>query len=296
MKSISPQDIPVSELHSYLLGAVIPRPIAFASTIDREGNVNLSPFSFFNAFGANPPTLVFSPARRGRDNTTKHTLENVLEIPEVVINLGNMDLVEQMSLASADFPKGVNEFLKAGLTEVQSEMVKPPRVGEAPVAFECKVNDVIPLGNQGASGNLVICEVLLMHIQEDILDEKEKIDPYKFKAVARLGGNYYCYINPQSIFTLPKPIKIGIGFDQLPEKLRKSTILTGNNLARLAGVDMIPTQEYINQVKESEEVQELFKRFANDPESLEDHLHIMAQEELEEGHVEKAWAVLLSHR
>ncbi len=215
-------------MHTYLQGAVVPRPIAFASTIDKGGHVNLSPFSFFNIFSSNPPVLVFSPSRRGRDNTVKHTYENIKEVPEVVINIVSYSMVEQASLTSCEFPKGVNEFVKAGFTEVKSEFIKPPRVGESPVSFECKVNQVIDLGTAGGAGSLVVCEVLLMHIKEEVLDEQARIDPFRLDAVARMGGDYYVRANGEAVFTVPKPSQnIGIGFDQLPEKIRKSTVLTG---------------------------------------------------------------------
>lgn len=273
MVTINPKEIPVGKMHSYLLGAVAPRPIAFASTIDKEGNVNLSPFSFFNCFGANPPILVFSPARRGRDNTTKHSYENVLEVPEVVINIVNYGMVQQASLASTEYPKGVNEFVKAGFTEVASTMVKPPRVGESPVAFECKVLQVIKTGEQGAAGNLVICEVVLVHIKEDVLDGEGKIDPFKLDAVARMGGDWYCRANGDALFKVPKPLeKIGIGVDQLPENIRNSKILTGNDLGMLANVERIPNGAI---------------HFNSDAAS-----HTQAQEFLLQGMIEEAWNVL----
>lgn len=238
---IDPKEIPVPKMHSYLLGAVVPRPIALASTISAAGEVNLSPFSFFNCFSANPPIVVFSPARRGRDNTTKHTYENVKEVPEVVIHVVNYAMVEQASLASCEYPRGVNEFTKAGLTEVKSEKVRPPRVGESPVALECKVNQVIELGSGGAAGNLVICEVLLMHIKNDVLDAQGRIDPCQLDAVARMGQDYYCRASGDAIFSVPKPNeKIGIGIDQLPAYLRKSKVFSANELARLANVEKIP--------------------------------------------------------
>ncbi len=228
-------------MHGYLLGAVSPRPIAFASTIDKEGNVNLSPFSFFNCFGANPPILVFSPAKKGKDNTTKHTYENVLEVPEVVINMVNYDMVQQMSLASTEYPKGVNEFIKAGLTPITSSMVKPPRVGESPVSFECKVLQVLPMGTEGGAGNLVICEVVLVHIKDEVLDSEGRIDSHKIDTVARMGGDWYCRANGEALFKVPKPLdKISIGIDQLPDSIRLSSVLTGNDLALLASVEKMP--------------------------------------------------------
>jgi len=240
MLSISPKDISTAQLHGYLLGAVSPRPICFASTIDVHGNVNLSPYSFFNVFSAKPPIMVFSPARRVRDNTVKHTLENVLETKEVVINVVSYAMVQQMSLSSTEYPKGVNEFIKAGFTEIPSELVKPPRVAEAPVQFECKVKDVIALGNEGGAGNLIIAEVVKVHINETILDAEGKIDPFKIDTVARMGGNWYSRAK-EGIFEVPKPLQtMGIGVDALPESIRNSTILTGNDLGMLANVEALP--------------------------------------------------------
>tara|TARA_B100000795_G_scaffold92606_1_gene67703 strand:+ start:2901 stop:3728 length:828 start_codon:yes stop_codon:yes gene_type:complete len=240
MKTIDPKAVSTGQLHGYMLGAVTPRPIAFASTIDAEGNINLSPFSFFNVFSANPPIMIFSPARRGRDNTTKHTYENVLQVKEVVINIVNYDIVQQMSLSSTEYAQGVNEFEKAGLTPLASQTITPPRVAESPVQFECKVNEVISLGTQGGAGNLVICEVLKMHIDEAILDADGKIDPVKLDAVSRMGGNWYGRAK-EGMFEVPKPLStLGIGFDQLPKAVSTSKFLTGNDLAILANVEVLP--------------------------------------------------------
>jgi flavin reductase (DIM6/NTAB) family NADH-FMN oxidoreductase RutF len=294
MKTIYPKDISVPELQAILQGAVAPRPIAFASTIDKEGNVNLSPFSFFNLFSANPPILIFSPSRRVRDNTTKHTLDNVLEVPEVVIHMVGFDLVEQMSLASTEYPKGVNEFEKAGLTAVSSDLVSPPRVKEAPVAFECTVNEVKSLGEGGGAGNLVICEVIKIHVDERILDQNGVIDPYKLDPVARLGGNWYSKITSDSLFQIPKPLTtLGIGVDQIPEKIRNSPVLTGNNLGRLGNVEHLPTEAELEEFSTTAEILEMRKRFKNDSESWLDHLHRWAKEELEAGEVNQAWKILL---
>lgn len=280
---IDPKEIPVAKMHSYLLGAVAPRPIAFASTIDKNGNVNLSPFSFFNCFGANPPILIFSPARRGRDNTTKHSYENVLEVPEVVINIVSYAMVQQMSLASTEYPKGVNEFIKAGFTELKSEKVKPPRVAESPASFECKVLQVIPTGDQGAAGNLIICEVLLAHVKDEVLDADGRIDPYKMDAVARMGGDYYCRAQGDAIFKVPKPLeRIGVGIDQLPEAIRHSKILTGNDLGMLANVEQIPTA--------SGDVSVEMKSALNAGEAA---VHVLAHQYLERGQVEDAWNLLV---
>jgi flavin reductase (DIM6/NTAB) family NADH-FMN oxidoreductase RutF len=290
MLTINPKEIPSGKMHAYLLGAVTPRPIAFASTIDADGNVNLSPFSFFNCFGSNPPLLIFSPARRGRDNTTKHTFENVNEVPEVVIHIVKYDMVQQMSLSSTEYAKGINEFIKAGFTEAPSVMVKPPRVVEAPVSFECKVIQIIPTGNQGGAGNLVICEVLCMHIDETILDDEGRIDPFKLDAVARLGGDYYCRVQGDSIFKVPKPLeKIGIGVDQLPERIRLSKVLTGNDLGLLANVERIPDASTSNLLDKDDDVKIAISKG-------EAGLHQLAHEYLEKGNLEQAWQVLLMNR
>lgn len=294
MKTIQPKDLSTPELQALLQGAVAPRPIAFVSSINGAGAVNLSPFSFFNLFSANPPILVFSPSRRVRDKSTKHTLENVLEVPEVVIHVVGHSLVEQMSLASTEYGKGVNEFVKAGLTEVPSNLVSPPRVKEAPLAFECRVNQVISLGEEGGAGNLVICEVLQIHLDERILDASGAIAPLKLDPVARLGGNWYTKITPESLFQIPKPLTtLGIGVDQIPEEIRLSSVLTGNNLGRLGNVEQLPNSEEVAAFGQTPEMLELKKRFQRDPESWIDHLHCWAQQELESGEVELAWKILL---
>jgi flavin reductase (DIM6/NTAB) family NADH-FMN oxidoreductase RutF len=289
MLSILPQEVSTGKLHGYLLSAVSPRPIAFASTVDDLGNVNLSPFSFFNVFSANPPILVFSPARRVRDNTTKHTLENILITKEVVINIVNYDMVQQMSLSSTEYPAGVNEFLKSGLTEVASDIVKPPRVQEAPVQFECKVNDVIALGNQGGAGNLIIAEVVKLHIKETILDADGKIDANKIDAVARMGGNWYNR-SREGMFEVIKPIKTrGIGADGLPISIKNSTILTGNELGILGNSERIPTmdevKEYISlKVEKSFDIQT----------STKENIHKQAQDMLQKGTILDAFKLLLA--
>ena len=287
MITVDPKEIPSSTLHAYLLGAVTPRPIAFASTIDKDGQVNLSPFSFFNCFGYNPPLLIFSPARRGRDNTTKHTYENILEVQEVVINVVNYAMVQQMSLASTEYPKGVNEFVKAGFTEVPSTMVSPPRVKEAPIAMECNVLQVVPTGMEGGAGNLIICEVVLMHINEAVLDAEGKIDPFKVDAVARLGGDWYCRVQGDSIFKVPKPLdKLGIGVDGIPEAIRYSKILSGNDLGMLANVEHIPAVTADRFFISQPHVQQAL-------EQGEDAVHLLAHILLSEGKTEEAWQVLL---
>jgi flavin reductase (DIM6/NTAB) family NADH-FMN oxidoreductase RutF len=284
---IDPQEVPMSRMHALLLGSVIPRPIAFASTVDRDGNVNLSPFSYFNCFGANPPVLIFSPARRGRDNTTKHTYENILEVPEVVIHIVNYPIVQQMSLASSEYPRGVNEFVKAGFTAVPSLKVTPPRVKEAPVAFECKVMQVIPTGEKGGAGNLVICHVIMMHVKEEVLDDSGRIDPFKLDAVARLGGELYCRVHGDAIFRIPRPLeKIGIGVDQLPTHIRRSKVLTGNDLGLLASVEELPQPKGF--IDDAEKL--AFKEaLASGTEAV----HLLAHSYLEQGKCEQAWNVLL---
>ncbi|MEP1032871.1 flavin reductase family protein [Ekhidna sp.] len=293
--TIDPKDIPVPQLHGHLLGAVAPRPIAFASTIDKEGNVNLSPFSFFNVFSANPPVMIFSPARRGRDNTTKHTLENVKEHAEVVVNVVSYDMVQQMSLSSTEYEKGVNEFVKAGFTEVKSELVKPPRVKEAPVSFECKVIEVKSLGEQGGAGQLVICEVLLMHIADHVLDENGRINPNKIDLVARMGGNWYSRANGDAIFEVTKPLTtMGIGVDQIPDRIRTSTVLTGNHLGQLGNVEALPTEEEVKDFENEPEVRSILDSF-DDDENIHLELHKLAADLLNEGEVDTAWKVLMMH-
>jgi len=290
---VDPKSTSVSEFHGYLLGSVAPRPIGFASTVDQRGRVNLSPFSFFNAFSANPPILIFSPALRVRNKTPKHSLENVLEHPEVVINIVNYAMVQQMSLSSTEYDKGVNEFIKSGFTQVPSQMVKPPRVGEAPVAFECKVKNVIPLGEEGGAGNLVISEIVLAHIKDEILDGSGKIDPAKLDPVARLGGDWYTRVKDQ-LFMVPKPQrKKGIGVDKIPSKIRKSNIFDGNDQGILGNVETLPSDSEVKEFEDSAEVQEVLMRFKNDPESLEDQLFLKAKEFISAGEVDKAWKILL---
>ncbi len=288
MLTINPKEIPQPKFHSYLLGAITPRPIAFASTIDKKGNVNLSPFSFFNCFGSNPPILIFSPSRRSRDNSTKHTYENLLEVPEVVINTVNYSMVQQTSLASTEYPKSVNEFIKAGFTPVPSQLIKPPRVGESPVSMECRVLQIMPTGEKGGAGNLVICEVLLLHIKEEILDEAGRIDPWKMDAVARLGADYYCRVQGDSIFNVPKPLdKTGIGIDQIPEHIRNSRILTGNDLGLLANVEKLPDQQAIEEFTNNQEIKLVLEKGV-------DAVHSSAQQLLKNGKTEEAWKMLLA--
>lgn len=284
MLTLKTSELTPAQIQAYLQYAIAPRPIAFVSTIDSGGNVNLSPFSFFNLVSSNPPVCVFSPARRVRDNTTKHTLDNVSEIKECVINIVNYEIVQQTSLASTEYPKGINEFTKSGLTELKSELVKPPRVKESPVQLECKVRDVISLGENPGAGNLVIAEVLLIHINEDVLDEAKKIDQVKMDLVARLGGDWYCRVNPENLFKIAKPLTtLGIGVDALPDHIRRSTILTGNNLGQLGNVEKIPLL--------NEEERLLIKTQTANL-SLE-QIHIKAKKMLEEGRVEEAWKWLL---
>jgi flavin reductase (DIM6/NTAB) family NADH-FMN oxidoreductase RutF len=244
---LDPQQTEHQRIHKLLLGSIAPRPIAFASTIDAEGNPNLSPFSFFNAFGVNPTTLIFSPSRRGRDNTTKHTFENLKVVPEVVINMVNFKMVQQMSLASTEYPKGVNEFIKAGLTAVASERIRPFRVKESPVHFECKVRQIIETGDGPGAGNLIICEILLMHIADAILDDNELIDPDKIDLVGRMGSDYYVRASGAAKFIVPKPLStLGIGIDSLPDKIRLSPYLTGNELGIMGNQESLPLPEEVD--------------------------------------------------
>jgi hypothetical protein len=280
-----------AQTQSYLQHAIAPRPICFASTIDKEGNVNLSPFSFFNMFSANPPIVVFSPAKRVRDNTIKHTLENVMEVPEVVINMVDYDMVHQMSLSSCEYPKGTNEFLKAGFTEQQATVVKPPMVKESKIKFECKVNQVIPLGTEGGAGNLVIAEIIVMHLEESILNAEHKIDNTKIELLGRLGDHWYTRTNAASMFEVEKPnIKLGIGFDQLPETIRNSKILNGNDLGKLANVNELPV---INPAFHDDKLKNIIQYYSINPEDMERELHTYAKELLQQNKVEEAWQILL---
>ncbi|PCH68796.1 MAG: flavin reductase [Bacteroidetes bacterium] len=283
MLTVNPKEEKTANLHAHILGAVGPRPIALASTLDSKGNPNLSPFSFFNAFSAKPPILVFSPARRVRDNTTKHTLENAQETNEVVINVVTYDMVQQTSLSSTEYPKEINEFTKAGFTQIDSELVKPFRVKESPVHFECKVNEIIALGDEGGAGNLIVCEILLIHINENILNEQQKIDPHKIDLVSRMGGNWYCRANG-NLFEVEKPIStLGIGIDQIPDHIRNSSVLTGNDLGQLGNIEQLPTEDEV-------------AAFQNDPllNNIEkEQLHQLAKDLLAKGNVEDAWKVLL---
>jgi len=293
MLTIKVSDLSPVQLQNYLQYAIAPRPICFASTVDKGGNINLSPFSFFNMFSTNPPVCVFSPARRVRDNTTKHTLENLKEVPECVINIVNYDMVQQVSLASVEYGKGVNEFIKSGLTMLPSEMVKPPRVAESPVQFECVINDIISLGDGAGAGNLIIAEIKLMHINEAVLDDEGKIDQQKMDLVARLGGDWYCRVTPDNLFQVAKPNKnIGIGVDALPYAIRNSKILTGNNLGQLGNVEALPTDAEIAAYAQS--IKELLNVTIGDSQTREMQLHLKSKELLDEDRVEEAWMVLLA--
>ena len=294
MISFTPKELTVAKMHHYLLGAIGPRPIAFASTIDGNGQANLAPFSFFNVFSANPPILIFSPARSGRTNTTKDTYNNVKAHPEVVINVVNFDIVEQMSLASSPYPAGESEFVKSGLTPIPSDLVKPFRVKESPIQFECKVNQVVELGTEGGAGNLIICEVVKFHIDESYLDENQLIDQQKIDLVARMGGNWYCRANEHALFELEKPITTcGVGYDQLPQDFLQSDVLSKNLLARLAGIEEIPDETDVNEYKLME-LSDLFLSLDDQPKELELALHKRAKLLLEQNNLKDAWLTLLS--
>jgi flavin reductase (DIM6/NTAB) family NADH-FMN oxidoreductase RutF len=295
MLTIKVSDLKTAELQNYLQYAIAPRPICFVSTIDKEGNVNLSPFSFFNMFSTNPPICIFSPARRVRDNTTKHSLENVLEVAECVINIVNYDMVQQTSLSSVEYPKGINEFIKAGFTQLASEMVKPPRVAESPVQMECIVKEVISLGNEAGAGNLVLAEIKLIHIQDDILDVSGKIDQEKIDLVARLGGDWYCRVTSDNLFKVEKPVRtLGIGVDSIPSTIRNSQIITGNNLGQLGNVENLPSDKEIEEFQFDPELRQILNATIGDSFTRERELHQYAKALLEKGNVTDAWKVLLS--
>ncbi len=294
MLTLKTSDLTTPELHNYLQYAIAPRPICFASTVDKDGNVNLSPFSFFNLFSTNPPVCVFSASRRVRGNTTKHTLENILEVPECVINIVTYDMVQQTSLASVEYPKGVNEFVKAGFTPIASNMVKPPRVAESPVQLECVVNEVKPLGDGPGAGNLILAEIKLIHINEAILDASGTIDQQKLELVARLGGDWYCRVTKDNLFKVAKPVRtIGIGVDSIPHAIRNSNVLTGNNLGQLGNVEALPGDNEIEEYCQCDEIKDLLDATIGDCQTRELQLHIKAKQLLDEGRVVEAWKVLL---
>ena len=272
MKTIDPKEIAAPQLQMLMQTAVAPRPIALASTVDKEGNPNLSPFSFFNMFSTVPPILIFSPSRRVRDNTTKHTLDNVLEVPEVVIGVVNYAMVQQVSLASTEYENGVNEFVKSGLTMKEADLVTPKLIAECPVNFECTVQEVKSLGNEGGAGNLVICEVKKIHVREEFLDENGNLDQTKLDLVARLGSNYYSRNNAENLFEVPKPLVTkGIGIDQLPLEIKNSNVFTGNNLGMLANVEKLEGNTY----------------------SDDELVHQQAQKLLDQNKIDEAWKLLI---
>ncbi|AMR31960.1 flavin reductase [Mucilaginibacter sp. PAMC 26640] len=295
MLTLKTTDLSPLELQNYLHYAVAPRPICLASTVDAEGNVNLSPFSFFNMFSTNPPICVFSPARRVRDNTTKHTLENIKKLPECVINIVNYDIVQQVSLSSVEYPAGVNEFIKSGLTALPSQLVKPPRVAESPVQFECIINEVTSLGSGPGAGNLVIAEIKLIHISEAVLDASGKIDQGKIDLVARLGGDWYCRVTADNLFKVAKPVRtVGIGVDAIPYAIRNSKVLTGNNLGQLGNIEALPADEAIDAYAQTAEMKDLFDSTIGDSQTRDLQLHLKAKHLLDVGLVLDAWKVLLA--
>jgi len=294
MLQINPKDIPIGELHQYLLGAVGPRPIALASTIDKDGNSNLSPFSFFNVFSANPPIAIFSPARRVRNNTTKHTLDNILENNEVVINVVSYDIVQQTSLSSTEYDCGVDEFIKSGLTPIKSNLIKPFRVKESPVQMECTVNDVISLGEQGGAGNLVICEIKMLHINKNILNDAGAIDPNKIDLVGRMGGNWYCRSSKDALFEVEKPLRnLGIGVDNIPSEIRNSHILSGNDLGMLGNVESIPSLDEVEKYMKENYNTEQIQDFSIRNKKAVQELHSHAKELLSKNLIIEAWKILL---
>ncbi len=291
-KTIDPNTHP--QFDNLIKHAVAPRPICFASTIDKAGNVNLSPFSYFNIVSQNPAICVFSPLRRMRDGSTKHTIENIKEVPEVVINIVNYAMVQQQSLASTEYPKHVNEFEKSGFTAVASDLVTPPRVAESPVQLECKVREVIDLADTPGAGSLVLAEVVQMHVHEELLDEDDHIDQAKLDLVARLGGDWYCRVTADNLFKVAKPLRnLGMGVDQLPQHIRLSPVLTGNHLGQLGNVESFPSEEAVDVIRGDEEIRDILNAFIGDKATLQIHLHRKAAELLDAGDVDYAWKVLL---
>ncbi|MBT5403486.1 MAG: flavin reductase family protein [Crocinitomicaceae bacterium] len=294
MLTIDPKEIPVPKLHHYLLGSVGPRPICFASTIDKNGVPNIAPFSFFNVFSANPPIAVFSPARSGRTNQSKDTFNNVTQVPEVVINIVNYNLVHQMTLASSPYGAEIDEFIKSGLTPVPSDKIQPFRIKESPVQMECKVVEIKELGDQGGAGNLIICEIVKIHIDESVLDSNNMVDQEKIDLVARMGGNWYCRANKASMFEIEKPItKCGIGLDSIPVEIIQSTVLSGNDLGQLGGIESLPNETDVNDYKLIT-LSDVFIQYEDDAKSLELELHRLAKKLLENNKIEEAWMALLA--
>ncbi len=296
MLSIKPADFPLPKWHEYLLGAVAPRPIAFVSSMDKDGKVNLAPFSFFNIFGSKPPTLIFSPARSGKTGRTKNTFDNLKETDECVVNIVNYAMVHQTSLTSSEFPKGINEFLKAGFTELKSEIVKPPRVAESPVQLECRVKQIIETGTEGGAGNLIICEILVMHVNENVLDEDKTISPYKMDQVARMGKHYYARMIPDAIFEVPKPRThdaLSMGFDQLPEGIKHSKYLTGNDIAQIASSERIPEEKELFDMGPVPEVKLVVEKYGNDFTVFEREMHLLAKREIEQHNIWFAFKILM---
>ncbi|MDR6299476.1 flavin reductase family protein [Mesonia maritima] len=290
MYSIDPKEIPTQKLYGLMVSSIGPRPIAFASTINEKGEPNLSPFSFFNMFSAKPPVVVFSPVRRIRDNSEKHTLQNVQATKEVVINVVNYEIVQQMSLSSTEYGDGVNEFEKAGLTMQKSDLVKPFRVAESPVQFECKVTKIVSLGDDGGAGSLVVCEVIKMHINEAVLDENKKIDQQKLDQVARMGGSWYSRAN-MGMFEVPKPISsMGMGIDSIPTSIKKSNILTGNDLGKLGNVEKQPEADEVKSYISENKLEDFIRESSNDK------IHAIAQEYLKKDDVDSAWKLLLAKK
>ena len=294
MLTIDPSELGNPKTHHYLLGAVGPRPICFASTIDKNGVPNLAPFSFFNVFSSNPPVAIFSPARSGRTGQQKDTYNNVKSIPEVVINLVDYNMVEKMSLASSPYEPEIDEFIKSGLTPIESETIKPFRVKESPVQMECEVFNVMELGETGGAGNLIMCKIKKIHIQKGILDENQMIDQQKIDLVSRMGGNWYCRTDANSMFEIAKPITTcGIGVDKMPKDILNSEILTGNDLGKLGGIEALPDETEVNEYK-LVELGDLFVELEDRPSELENKLHQIAQTLLKEDKLEEAWKTLLT--
>lgn len=296
-RTIAPDSLPAQDWYQFMTSSVAPRPIAFVSTISAAGAVNLSPYSFFNVFSASPPILIFSATTRGRDHTPKDTLLNVREVPECVINIGHYPLVEQMSLASTEYDRGVNEFEKAGFTAVAADNVRPPRAAECAAAYECVVEQILPLGDQAGAGNLIICRVVRAHFREDLINDNGiGLNPHKLDAVARLGANYYSRIGPDSLFEVPRPNRhLGVGIDQLPAHLRTSDVLTGNNLGRLANLEphRLPTPEAVAAFRQEPFVAYLLSKHRDNRPELHRQLMLLGKQTLEEGHLEDAWKTLL---
>ncbi len=297
MRVITPGEVETKDLHQFILGAVAPRPIAFVSTIDDDGIPNIAPYSFFNAFSSNPPVLVFSSNRRVADNTTKDTLHNVELNQELVVNVVNYEIVHQMALASISYPSDIDEFAKSGLTPIPADLVKPFRIKESPAHFECKVSEIITLGNHGGAGHLIICNVLRMHVCESVIDDKNRINPHKMDLVGRMGRSHYVRAQGEAVFDLYQSVmKPALGFDSLPKHILNSNVLSGSDIAKMAGLYKFPdVNELADLMKNNHDLKSVFSSAESSDNILIDNLHRLVKNTIDDGRIEEAFQIAMSY-